>query len=771
MTRWSATAALAATLLLGGLAERAAAGKDPDLNAAAPSGPVLAPVTVEVSAFWEVLDQQACPKVAAVGSTRPAGVTTADWTELARYCSSPASTRPSLELAGRSDREAVLHLIVTGKALDLRALCAVTREKLDKAGTPDQSLAKASAALDLLCTAPPTSLEALRTSAAFDAFATELDEVRATASATTTILLEFEQGLSTIVDERRGITDAVTGGVSIGGLASSMIDSALRGLAQFLVKRAELELRTYAIDKLRTIAECTKDTVRHRLVADTCMFLGSDTGTLPAGFGPGLRAAFARDLTALPARLVREAPAEGGASQLVARVALEGAAVLLEDPEPMQLVVRVEELAHKDRPESFTCAKAVAKPADASEPDEEATCLEAKASLFFAATMAREILTDGVVIRVTGDNLLDRLRARLKVVLDATADTTSLHKSLATLYAELSRVGDTQALADWRALTRQLRGDVETAIASFREARRGLATPADATPAQRVKAAAVAVRHALRGIDQTLAIADCVKQVASTRRPERCTTSRTRIPARLGDLLDAIASNDLSGVMASALDLARGALLSKRFTAYITPDMARLLSFAAELANAKTPDEAAAAIEAIAMPPGGWKEKRRRNFFSITGLVGAGGGGELVPGAGAGWKGTASLVGAVGLDVNFHTPCSWFPSVGLFVPVLDLGGLLNIGDGTTTADAGKSTTIGDAAPVGFAQVFAPGVGLRVGLGNSPLVLLFDAQVVPNGRAVTSDAGTPMDPTDDTTEQRTYYRATASLAVDVTIWAF
>jgi hypothetical protein len=733
-----------------------------DFNGQAPTGPVLAPVIIEVSSFWEVLDQQVCPKIAA-GAPAPAGVAAPSWTEVKQYCASPPSNRTALALAGQSDREGVLQLILTGRPagqIDLTPACARAKPSLPSARSKDAELQRAVDALVALCAAPRGSMGEL--SSRISTFGDDLDHVSArTGTPVPPFLEQFGNDVAALVEASdaasRGVLSGLASGQALDGLASSILDSSLRGLAQFLVKRAELELRGYAIDKLRKVAQCDRDSVRHRLLVESCQFLGGETGTLPDGFGPGLRAAFGRDVAALPRRIVHEAPARGGPKQLLARVALEAGAILLEDPELMQLVIRLEVISHKEGAEAFVCSTA-----------EPAACLEAKALLFLGATIAREILTDGKEIRGSGDNLLDRLRDRISRVLKAIPSSTDLHKALSQIDVQLTPA----ALAKWRQLTLQLRGDMDAAIASFREARRTLVVPANATPLQLAQAAAKALRHALRGVDRTFAIAECLKTVAVKQAPVACVGSPHRMPVRLADLLDAVAAQDFSAMAAAALDLIRGGLEKERVDSYLPPDMVRLLSFAAELANAKKPADAEAAIDAIAMPPGGWKEKRQRDFFSITGLVGA----ERIAGGAGGTSFSSSTVGAVGIDYNVHFKHSnW--TAGPFVTVLDLGGLLNVRASETDElgmnDAGnvEKEKIAATSPAGFAQVFSPGIGLRLGLGESPLVAMIGAQLVPNGRSVTNDGGTPTDISDDVEEERTAYRFMFSVAVDVTLWGF
>lgn len=719
-----------------------------------PRGTPIGPAAITVSTFWDMV-VLACPKIGS--RNKPTEMTDRAWENLGKYCAAPEYGKPRLELAFAINREELVEEIVTGNAtnalptISVTDACNATRSQLDRAGGPSERLASVVRAFHDFCASEYRSRSEFKALAATIKSGAKADDASAQLLVSFTTRLRSEM----LSPTREAVTPASV--TSLGGLATNLVDTALRGLAQFLLKRAEVELRTFAIEKMRKIAQCDDDVPRSRLLANSCYFLGKGEATLGTGFGPGLRAAFANDLLALPRNLIREFAAAGNEKQLLLRLALEGAAVLVEDPEPMQIVVRAETLSRKSGVESFQCNAGKL-------PN---MCEEAKAGLFLAATIAREILTDGKEIRLDAETLIKRLDERLDIVLENINDSTEAHKHLTSLKLYLEAQKDRSVA--WQALVGQMREDVKFTIEAFTRARHALNLGAAPTPEDVAIAFVAATRHALTGIDRALAISDCLREVARTLRPARCTATRTRIPPRLLDLMQAIERKDLVAVMAAGLDLARGAIVQAELDAHVTSDMLRLLSFGAELANAKNPEEAEAAIEAVAMPPGGWKEKRKRDILSITSLVGLAVGLERVAGdQRTGF--TPAMLGAVGFDYS-HPVLDNKCTLGVYLTVIDLGGLLNVRTTDNNPDDGEEGTIEETSPVGFAQVFAPGLGLRFGIWETPLVAMVGAQIVPNGRTVVDDQGTPMDMTDDTSDEKANIRLMLSLSVDVTLWSW
>lgn len=703
-------------------------------TAVAPTYRDLYPTTVTISTFYDDVDR-ACP---AIGAAKAAPIVEASvWADLTAYCRAAPRDPSTLLLARDPGRARTLALTMQCSSSTLAGVArtAVNTAALNVMGDLCAHVSKVSDAdLERLADAIAAIMDTTPGDGAVKVLTDFMAHARPEAS----------RDLASVA----GLT-----GVDL----TSIADVAIKGLAQFLVKRAELELRVYAIDKMRKAGQCDKalDTsVVHGLLVSTCEFLGGDTGTLPAGFGPGLRAAFAQDIAALPRNLARQVPAEGGASELIMRVALESAAIVVDDPDPMQIVVRVQILADVTGDGAFTCT---------GKGKGLQGCLDTKATLYAGAELARIILSDGDPIRLTPEMLFEGFGQRLVALRKHVAPESTLGRAIDALLPAGSTVDSTA----WKVFFGHLDNDAAKVIDGLRAAHGALAkVSATSTDLERAQAVVDATRFGTRAIDRAVAIAACLSSATTIASPPSCATDRVYLPGQLADFLDALRRKDLGGVMAMGLAMTRGAL-GTSFTTYVPTDVARLLSFGAELASAKDSKEAEAAIEAIAMAPGGYKEKRKRDFFSVTGLVGAGVGVERVSGAERSTGFTAGLMGAVGIDYNHHfAKSAW--TVGGYLTVLDLGGIINLRSADQTADG----EVAAEPTVGFAQVFSPGIGIRFGIGDSPLVLLLGGQVIPRGRTITtSDGGTPNDTSDDTTSTRSAVRLMASLGVDVTIWAF
>ncbi len=208
----------------------------------------------------------------------------------------------------------------------------------------------------------------------------------------------------------------------------------------------------------------------------------------------------------------------------------------------------------------------------------------------------------------------------------------------------------------------------------------------------------------------------------------------------------------------------------------LPPDVLRGMILAAEIAQARTPDQIRGALEAVVSPPGAWRLKRRRMMLSITGLVGVSGGGEMLLASGisgAGMVPSVGLVGALGLDVSFPVRSS---TLGVYVSVLDLGGLLSIPLGDSIAKlrgadgVERQATLDVTSRISIEQVLAPGVYFRWGIGRSPFVFAAGASMIPFGRTVQEVRADGMMGATFSTEA-SVLRVSAMLGVDLTLFPF
>ena len=173
----------------------------------------------------------------------------------------------------------------------------------------------------------------------------------------------------------------------------------------------------------------------------------------------------------------------------------------------------------------------------------------------------------------------------------------------------------------------------------------------------------------------------------------------------------------------------------------LPPDVLRGMILAAEIAQARNPDQIRASLEAVVSPPGAWRLKRRRFMLSITGLVGVGGGGEMLLASGitnASLVPSLGLVGSLGLDVSFPAGAS---TLGVYVSVIDVGNLLSIPLGDSVAKlrgsdgVERQATLDVTSRISPEQILSPGVFFRWGIGRSPFVFAAGASMMPFGRTV------------------------------------
>lgn len=191
-----------------------------------------------------------------------------------------------------------------------------------------------------------------------------------------------------------------------------------------------------------------------------------------------------------------------------------------------------------------------------------------------------------------------------------------------------------------------------------------------------------------------------------------------------------------------ALAMARTAVLLREVTGSpVSSNLLTLASLASGLAEAQSGAEVRAALEAASSPVGGWQAKRYREGrrTSITAFPGLAVGGEwLINGP---YSRTAGVALPIGPEVQLlrrslsdsdAPACFVFCSVGLFVPVVDLGALLSY-------RLESSDTVESEPNSGFRQVFAPGLYVSLGVGRSALAVLLGGQFMPAIRKVSEDS--------------------------------
>lgn len=164
--------------------------------------------------------------------------------------------------------------------------------------------------------------------------------------------------------------------------------------------------------------------------------------------------------------------------------------------------------------------------------------------------------------------------------------------------------------------------------------------------------------------------------------------------------------------------------------------------FIGQIATARNPEEVQKALEAAAVPVGGFRMKRGNGKANITlnGYLGLQGGYEWLgaaelPSAGSPRLG---LFGPIGIEgsIGFGQDCK--QSIGLFVSVLDVGALADFrlnAAAPSSAEGEPQVTVDQVPTFGFAQVFSPGAYLVYGVPNWPLVLGAGVSLTPQLRRV------------------------------------
>ena len=543
------------------------------------------------------------------------------------------------------------------------------------------------------------------------------------------------------------------------GNTTALAELLLRGLAQFLVTRARAELQTYVVDRIRTlacphveqvaaapttaagIAERRGQVLRATLLQTTCTFLGSQQLEFEASVGRGFQAAVSRDIALLPQHTltVLENPmlaatpaALASKEELLLRLGLATLVVALESPTPEVAAGRLSQ-----RIAGWTCG------APYTDCQTHIDAIRTSVSLFTVA--ARE--------QRSGASLEDAIAAvesALESVNHApppappdpaaphfTTTFANVAPMVVELYAAVRELQLLSAPANPPAAPSPASGGAATNTASG----------PDLDRATHIEAA---TRHLLTAFNFVL------QQALGP-------GTRDVIPMELASFVGAVASQNLAQAVTSGL-----AVVGRFIGDQQLPDgLVRVLSFGGEIASARTPDDVSTAIDGFAAPVGAWRGKARRPMFSLTGFVGIAGGGELplaTHGLGSDLAPTVAPFAAVGFDLSAPISPSnpaW-GSIGLFVPIVDVGALLTVA-GSQTTPAGTTAS----AQFNALQFVTPGLFARWGFGFAPLTLGVGATFAPDARTEQITAANGQ----TTSADIAAFRFLAFLGVDITILPF
>lgn len=446
----------------------------------------------------------------------------------------------------------------------------------------------------------------------------------------------------------------------------------------------------------------------------TCAYLVAPDAVLRITAGSALRTAFQADVVGFPRQVASRTPREGEARTLTGRLWFQLLAAATESRVLIDLGDRFSQVGS-----DFTCT--------GREPE---LCQQAK-------------------LAVEGSGLLMAYamnRADLE-----TMSPTMFHAMLETVYA--------------RSLSVDAMGPVEALRPSLLELRNTLSfaqTPRLSNNARipRVGALLTAMGVAFdRGVE--VAFFD-------RRGGER---------VRLHEGIPAMYAAVMRGELTEIAVLSQRALVVVLPVAGLSPDVTRGMVLAAEIAQARTPEQIRVALESVVTPPGAWRLKRRRPMLSITGLVGVAGGGEIILASGVSGGGmvpSVGLVGALGLDVSFPARSS---TLGFYVSVIDLGSLLSLplGDASVRLRGAdgveRSATLDVTSRISPEQVLSPGIFFRWGIGRSPFVFAAGASMVPFGRRVQETRAAANAGEAAFSADASVFRLSAMLAVDLTLFPF
>lgn len=156
------------------------------------------------------------------------------------------------------------------------------------------------------------------------------------------------------------------------------------------------------------------------------------------------------------------------------------------------------------------------------------------------------------------------------------------------------------------------------------------------------------------------------------------------------------------------------------------PKLLKYGHFIATVAESQTSDEIAAAIEAVALPPGSAILKKQKPFsISLNAYTGLSGGGEQLQETGT--QGYFAISAPLGLGINWGFGADK-GSLSLFVPIIDVGALAvyRFNDPTTS----------DLPELEWGNLLSPGGYLAYGMpGKWPITLGLGAQLGPNLRRI------------------------------------
>ena len=506
-------------------------------------------------------------------------------------------------------------------------------------------------------------------------------------------------------------------------------DAAIRGLAAFVTKRAKAEALTSI--RRRLAKELCSDEAKPYFPA-TCAVIGADDSESEGPRWVTLKAALERDLVELPARYVEQAQAAGESSPRVVivadlfLVAMRAADALRRGESVVSIIagfVDSYSAAAADGNAAATALVVFGVAAQVLAQDGGFAALPTASALGFRGKSAAKLRDTAAI---AADRFYDLARKH------------GVHESI----CGRDESGEACATRVATALV-ELNGALIEVVAAAKEA-------ADAKSAEERREAYFNYVRSFAAAFETgtgLAFPDA--------NPDLCRGASPHVPScvRIGaaavahavDAADAARRRDYGSSVVSLIQAANALANTDK----LPPWFRRHLSFAVDVASARTPEEFEKVLESTAAPLGSFRSKRGnprigqrfvtrdkavpgRWTVGFNAYVGVTGGVELLVdddlvGSLSLPTGTVSLFAPVGLEGSVGI---WrHSSLSLFLPVLDVGGLADFRtqpteDASAGIEDGASTTaeVAQQPNLTFAQVLSPGAYLVLGLGRVPVSL-------------------------------------------------
>gem|GEM_PF-6514465 len=546
---------------------------------------------------------------------------------------------------------------------------------------------------------------------------------------------------------------------------------AIQGLANFLETRMRAELQTSMLGQLQDSLcpalesscsqaasrsdeqrrDCAYSVFRRIMLQTTCTFLANQEFTLSASFGGSFQAAVGRDIYLIPQHLFEamgDDMVRGAAfgtdydADLRSTLTLAAFDAMLRSSSQVMFVDRllhaVETLSCDSRGASVSTPRC-----DNTRRDLLVAVRILRTTLALSSVGASEIDRRASAERALGLSLRHRCTA-LFPGNNASQQScfdgrqrfiTPLVNSLIGLDAAFNRLGIASSA------TRRAEPVTSDASRSSRDA----STPTSET----VRPAVLVAQHAIDALElvQRLTLAEGVGGV--------------EVPQELTSFVSAVVAQNTPRAVVTGLALGGRYLGALRLPTAVV----RALNFGGDLLAAR-PDDVAGVIEQLSAPLGGWRGKSHRGMASMTAMVGVTTGFErslsttILP-ADAGEF--VAPMGAVGFDFSLplcpNNSNNW-GSLGLFVPVLDVGALLTASS-TAPQPMGTMSVRNELNPL---QFVTPGLFFRWGLPALPLVFGAGATIAPASRSIVVSGADRQ----EHTETLAVVRGQLFLAVDVTI---